>query len=160
MIRCRTTPQTPQKNQWPLAVLCREAPGRYFPPQVSGRFSTDRGLRCVVGVEDLSSNLVWVLPWFSKPISLRVRTWCRYSLALKPICLEQTVRMTHEGFTSLASGARARRLSGLNHAIFLRGPELDSGVNDANFCTRCGPDGVFLWVKDLYVYPRHILAVG
>ena len=98
--------------------------------------------------------------WFSKPISLRVRTWCRYSLALKPISLEQTVRMTHEGFTSLVSGACARRLSGLNHAIFLRGPEFDSGVNDANFCARCGPDGVFLWVKDLYVYPpshiRHI----
>ena len=28
-----------------------------------------------------------------------------------------------------------------NHAIFLlRGPEFDSGVNDANFYIRCGPD--------------------
>ena len=50
MARCRTTPQTPKKTQWPLAVLCREAPGRYSPPQAKGRFSTNRGLRCVVGV--------------------------------------------------------------------------------------------------------------
>ena len=50
MARCRTTPQTPKKTQWPLAVLCREAPGRYSPPQAKCRFSTNRGLRCVVGV--------------------------------------------------------------------------------------------------------------
>ena len=43
--------------------------------------------------------------WFSKPISLRVRTWCRYSLALKPISLEQTVRMMHKGCASFASSA-------------------------------------------------------
>ena len=50
MARCRTTPQTPKKTQWPLAVLCREAPGRYSPPQAKCRFSTNRGRRCVVGV--------------------------------------------------------------------------------------------------------------
>ena len=33
-------------------VLCREAPGRYSPPHAKGRFSTNRGLRCVVGVID------------------------------------------------------------------------------------------------------------
>ena len=52
MARCRTTPQTPQKIQWPPAVLCREAPGRYSPPQAKGRFSTNRRRRCVVGVAD------------------------------------------------------------------------------------------------------------
>ena len=50
MARCRTTPQTPKKTQWPLAVLCRDASGRYSWPQAKCRFSTNRGLRCVVGV--------------------------------------------------------------------------------------------------------------
>ena len=65
--RCRTTPQTPKKTHWPLAVLCREAPGRYSPPQASGRFSTDRGLRCVVGVYDgRPSDLAVLMPAVAK----------------------------------------------------------------------------------------------
>ena len=55
MARCRTTPQTPQKNQQPPAVLCREASGRYSPPQAKCRFSTNRGLRCVVGVRKVTA---------------------------------------------------------------------------------------------------------
>ena len=47
MARCRTTPQTPPKIQWPPAVRCRDASGRYSPPQAKCRFSKNRGLRPV-----------------------------------------------------------------------------------------------------------------
>ena len=92
--------------------------------------------------------------WFLKPISLRVRTWCRYSLALKPISLEQTVRMTHEGFTSFASGASWKAPLGSEPRIFfLARARVRFLCERREFLCSMWTGWRFLWVKDLYVYP-------
>ena len=72
----------------------------------------------------------------------RVRTLSRCSLFVNPISSEQIVRMTYEGFTSpqqrfqrsASRVADPSSIPGRNLAKFLREPEFDSCVNDANFC--------------------------